>query len=188
MFQGRDVLILGKGASGVRHSDAIEEFIRERQPIVVVLNLENIISESLINFHIACHPVRLLADASVHKNEQWDLICPYSQLPADIQSTLDRNRVIDIGINIEPGTFGTTENGCIVPNNLVLSYALACAASGASGQIFLAGLDGYPPGDLRNQEVETSFKIFKTAFPGSEPVSITPTTYRECGRMSVYGF
>lgn len=60
---GREVLILGSGPGVAAHASTLEAYVRRAQPLVVALNTQSAIDASLIDLRIACHPVRLLADA-----------------------------------------------------------------------------------------------------------------------------
>ena len=79
------------------------------------------------------------------------------------------------------------KNHCIIPNTLVLSYALAVVTSGSVKNIYLAGFDGYAEGDSRNEEVNDLLLKFKTSSPSSKIIAITPTKYRNIISKSVYG-
>lgn len=66
VFAGREVLLLGTGPGVANHRTAIESFIRKYRPLVVALNTQSAIDATLIDYRVACHPVRLLADCEAH--------------------------------------------------------------------------------------------------------------------------
>lgn len=187
LMAGREVLILGTGPGVTRHRAALEGFIRRAQPLVVALNAQSAIDPSLINFRIACHPVRLLADAATHAGLPQPLITPASMLPEGLRAQLVGKNLLDFGLGIEPGQFRFHDTHCVAPNSLVLGYALAVASSGRASRIWMAGFDGYSAGDVRNDEVEAMLACFASAVVGEHPVSITPTRYKGLRARSVYG-
>lgn len=59
---GRELLILGTGPGVTAHRAALESYIARTKPLVMALNTQSAIDPALIDFRIACHPVRLLAE------------------------------------------------------------------------------------------------------------------------------
>jgi len=183
---GRNVLILGAGAGVAAHAAAIEDYVRRVQPLVLALNTQSAIDSTLIDLRIACHPVRLLADAETYAELPQPLITPASMLPEYLRAELEGSELLDFGLGIEAGHFEIFETHCVTPSSLVLAYALAVAASGKAAQILMAGFDGYPAGDTRNSEVEEMLAIFMSALRRPSIVSITPTSYRGIPSLSIY--
>jgi 4-hydroxy 2-oxovalerate aldolase len=175
---GREVLILGSGPGVREHYSALETFIRKRCPVVVGLNTQSAVAEGLIDFRVACHPVRLMADAEKHRSNQQLLIMPYSMLPSDVQSSYDSERVLDFGLSIEPGVFTFGEASCVVPSPLVAAYALAVASSGSASRVLMAGFDGYGAGDPRSEEMADLLQSYEKASGASPILAVTPTRYK----------
>ena len=184
---GRDVLILGTGPGVAAHRVALETFIRRAKPLVLALNTQSAIDPTLIDLRIACHPVRLLADAEAHAELPQPLITPASMLPEGLRAALGDKELLDFGLGIEPGRFAFHETHCVAPTSLVLAYALAVATSGRAVRILMAGFDGYAPGDARNHEVETMLESFAAAGANEQLISITPTRYKGLKAISLYG-
>lgn len=185
LVAGKDVLILGAGAGVAEHKVAIESFIREHQPVVFALNTQSSVAQELINVRVACHPVRLLADCEAHTTLPQPLITPSSMLPADVIQSLASKHLLDFGLTVKAGTFGFAETNAVVPNSLVISYALAIASSGKANRILLAGFDGYGADDPRTKEMQQIFATYKAANGALSVTSITPTTY-SLSTVSVY--
>jgi 4-hydroxy 2-oxovalerate aldolase len=177
-FESREVLILGSGPSVQAHRQAIEAYIQAKRPLVVALNLNNSVSQELIDLRVACHPVRLLADAQHYAGSTQPLILPKSMLPADVVQHVAARSMLDFGVGVEPDTFKFEKTYAVVPTSLVIAYALALANSGQAQNIRLAGFDGYAPGDERQQESQRVFSTYLKT-PKVIPIeSITSTTYR----------
>ena len=185
IVEGKAVLIVGAGSSVEEHREALELFIEKNKPVVIALNTQSTICESLIDLRVASHPVRLLADCDTHSKLSQPLVTPLSQLPADIVASIGSKDVFDFGINIKSDTFEVGKTSAVIPNSLVISYALALAASGNATQIYLAGFDGFGPGDNRTHEMQRIFSLFNSAIK-TNITSITSTEY-DIPSKSVYG-
>ncbi len=176
-FSGRDVLLLGAGPGGERHRDALERYIRERKPLVLALNTESSIDSGLIDFRVACHPVRLLADCLTHTRLPQPLITPFSMLPEDVQNSLAGKKVLDFGLKIQPEVYKFSASHCVVPTSMVVAYALAVATSGQSKRVLMAGFDGYGADDPRSQEMQGLFECYQKTAGSLSLTAITPTRY-----------
>lgn len=177
IFEGRDVLILGSGPSVAAHNTGVERFIEKFEPIVIALNTQTEIKLELINYRIACHPVRLLADCKSHAVLPQPLITPLSMLPDQVRSALSGKKTLDYGISEKPGFFETHAHYCVLPNSLVVAYALAVVTAGSAANIYVAGFDGYGADDPRTEEVEGVFMSYFLMNGRREVTSLTPSQY-----------
>jgi 4-hydroxy 2-oxovalerate aldolase len=185
-FSGRKVLFLGAGPSVTRHRGALERFVRKNKPLVIALNTQSVIDEELIDLRVACHQLRLLADAQLYTRLPQPLITPYSMLPADVQISLAGKEIFDYGLNVNHLCFEFGDSHCVVPSSLAVAYALAVVTSGKATDIFLAGFDGYCADDLRNREMQYIFELYQAARGALTITAITPTRY-DLNIESVYG-
>ncbi|MFK3921069.1 aldolase catalytic domain-containing protein [Pseudomonas fulva] len=186
LFSGKDVLLLGTGPGVAAHRHALEQFIRESNPVVMALNTQSAIAADLIDVRVACHPVRLLADCEAHKDLPQPLITPYSMLPCDVQGALSNKNVLDFGLVVQPDNFTFETTYCIIPTSLVVAYAMAAASSGKAKRILMAGFDGYPGEDPRNADTNKLLKQYQDT-PLSIPLlCLTPTRY-DIDCQSIYG-
>jgi 4-hydroxy 2-oxovalerate aldolase len=191
LIKNREVLILGPGPGVSDHKIALENFIKSKKLLVLALNIQKDINPLLINFFIASHPVKILADAEKHSKFSQPLILPVSMLPKKLIKKLGNKKLLDYGIEIKPGKFEFYKNYSITPNSLVLSYALAVCVSGKASKVFMAGFDGYENGDLRNNEIEETLNIFyDSGIPNIKKliISVTPTRFKGLRSKSIYGF
>jgi len=180
------ILILGSGPSCIRYRPEIERFIKDNSIVVLSLNKCDSISPNLVDFIVACHPVRIRAELDKHMESEVPMISPLDSFDEDIQSRLLEKNCLDFGINVLPDTFEFGDTACVCPNNLSLSYSLAIAASGKASTIYLAGIDGYEHGDPRNLVIQTTFNHFTAAQGTLKPVSITPTSFPELKKQSIF--
>ena len=186
LLAGSDVLILGSGPGVADHRSAIEAFANRANPVCIALNTQSSIDPSLIDLRIACHPVRLLADVEAHLELPQPLITPASMLPDRLREGLRNKKLLDFGLAIDIDRFEFHDTYCVSPTSFVLAYALAVAASGQVSRILMAGFDGYPAGDPRNDEVEKMLSIFASSGWEGAPISLTPTRYKGLSTRSVY--
>ncbi|WP_273131816.1 aldolase catalytic domain-containing protein [Marinobacter vinifirmus] len=185
VLQGREVLLLGTGPGVHRHRRAIECFIRRTKPVVIALNTQAEVDPTLIDFRVACHPVRLLADQQAHAHLPQPLITPWSALSVDLKASLARKKVLDFGLQVEAGTFDFGERSCTLPTSLVVAYALAIAASGDASRVLLAGFDGYSADDPRTREMKDLLAQYQATTGARELLAVTPTRH-ELPTQSIY--
>lgn len=187
LIKGREVILLGTGPGVKVHRAALESYIRKTRPFVMALNTQSHIDSELIDVRVACHPVRLLADCDNHTRLPQPLITPASMLPVDIQDLLKSKELLDFGLAVKPDTFEFAQQYCVLPDSLVIAYALAVATSGRSSRILLAGFDGYGGDDPRNTEMNKLLKLYLNSKESLPLFAITPTSYDICSK-SIYGF
>ena len=187
IFLDRDVLIIGTGPKFKNHEKAVESFIERKRPVVLAINTNTLSKNDLIDLRIACHPTRLFADVDKHLILPQPLIIPLSMLPEEFSKLFKGKDIRDFGIGLKNTHFEFHKTFCIIPNALVLSYALAVVSSGSAKNIFLAGFDGYPRGDIRNDEVNDLLFKYKASKQDANVIAITPTKYKNLITKSVYG-
>jgi len=175
---GREVLLLGTGPGASQHRDALEHYIRRAAPLVLSLNTDTPIAPELIDFRLACHPLRILADAETHARQDQPLITPKAMISEGLRAALTDKTVLDYGLDIVPDRFEFHAKHCVAPAPLVLAYALAVVTSGQATRVLMAGFDGYPAGDLRNAETEAVLEAFRTHADGKRLLAVTPTCHR----------
>jgi len=185
-LQDKDVLLLATGPGVQLHRNALERFIEDTKPVVLALNTLEDIEPKLIDYRVACHPVRLLADCRKHADLTQPLITPYSMLPEDIRNSLSNKETLDFGLKIEEGKFSFSEKHCTTPSSLVMAYAFAICASGKCNRVYLAGFDGYSGEDARNFEMNQIVRQFKEAQEEIPLIAVTPSRY-DVIKKSIYG-
>lgn len=178
VFEGKEVLLLGTGPSVEKHRAALESYIKSYNPIVLALNTQSAIDADLIDYRIACHPVRLLADCEKHTQLPQPLITPFSMLPEEVQKSLGDKEVLDFGIKVEPNTFEFNETYCTAPTSLVVAYALAVINSGKANKALMAGFDGYSADDPRSHEIGYLLESYEAHSDTLNLKSITPSRYK----------
>jgi hypothetical protein len=115
--------------------------------------------------------MRLGVNADKFWGSKNPTICPISP-PSDGLEAVT-NSVVPI--KSSSGEIDFRDGAALVPNELTLSYALALSIYLEAETVFLAGIDGYGDGDVRNSEIIESVSTFKAGRPNIELVSLTPT-------------
>lgn len=184
-LKSKSILLLGAGPSANKYKSALETFITREKPVVIALNLATPIDESLINFRVACHPLRIFADIRDYQKYSQPLIAPLSALPKDVAIELSGIEVLDYGLQVS-NQFMVQSTYCEIPSSLVLGYALAICQAGDAHKIYMAGFDGYPAGDSRNIESEHIFGLYAQQQNPVPLISVTPTHYN-LTEVSVFG-
>ena len=169
---GKDLLIVGGGATASLHNHQVLQHAADVGATVLLLNLAwPDYAGGSGTFRVGANRMRL----GVSANKFWEsrnstispLLPPINQLDASKSSV--------IPIRISSGEIDFRDDTAFVPTELTLSYALALAIYLEAGTVFLAGIDGYDDGDVRNSELIESISTFKAGRPNIELVSLTPT-------------
>ena len=149
IIKKKEVLILGTGPGIFKYKKSIENYVIKNKPFVIGLNTQRSIDEKLINVRATCSAFRLLTDRKKFKQIKKPIVLPLKRLSKDVKNYLSQNKLYDFGLEVIPKKFKFGNTSAVVPNSLVVSYALAIASSGKAARILLAGFDGYPSEDPR---------------------------------------
>ena len=187
ILNNKEVLIIGSSNNLTKHKKALENFIRKHKPVVIALNACSQIDDSLIDYRIACNPIRLMADLDTYLRLNQPLITPLSMLPKSLFNKLIGKEVLDYGIGISKNGFEFNEKYGILPNQLVFAYVLSFIASGKAKKAFLSGFEGYGLGDIRNSEINELIDKFKQKEKNLRLIAITPSQYSGLEEISIYG-
>lgn len=185
MASGRDLLIVANGPSSYTHRREIEEYIKEKNPIVLALNYDCSLEECLVDYWAICNPKRLTMDLARFRNSRRKIIMPVENVQPSLLSQLSDVDFFDFGFSVTEGQLDIQNTQCMLPYPLVAGYALAIAASSSCKRILLCGFDGYGPGDKREAEMNTLLRLFieREGFPSI--ISVTPTSY-QIAEYSIY--
>lgn len=175
-FKHKEVLIVGNGPSIGRYLPAIESYIKERQPVVIAINAEQILSPQFVNYYCISHNSKFLSEQNVYKKLQRPIILPAHRFTDEELNNVS-NEFFDYGLNVEPDLFVINDTYCTVPYDLTAAYALAIALNGKAKKISLVGVDGYERGDIRQSEMIDLLASYKSIAPETSITALTPTSY-----------
>jgi 4-hydroxy 2-oxovalerate aldolase len=188
IMAGKNILLIGGGASVLRHRNAIERYIKIHNPIVIQTNANSPVDKGLIDYYIASHPTRLMVDAHTYAERDCKLIAPISGMQPDVKMHFSGAKVLDYGLTLDPNKVEITDTGCVLSLPLVSTYAISVACSGGAAKINLVGFDGYIDRDIRNQEFERYLEKLRGFSGCPEIVSLTESLYSGLEVRSIYGY
>ena len=176
------ILILGSGKSVAKNRIEIENFIRNNDVYVIVLNTTSNINEKFIDLRVACHPLRIISDLPLYKKLKTPILLPFSSFKNSVKNLIKRNKInyIDYGLelNLNYKIF-VNKNYCILPSPLAIGYALSVVSKIKEKRLFLAGFDGF---DLSNPEIDDSEPVISSFihnFFKIKPYTLTPSKYKK---------
>ncbi len=175
--ENKDVLILASGSRLKEHIKEITRYIKHKNPVVLCLNINEFIPESIVTAYVACHDTRILIESDRYNSLNIPVILPLDRIPASIAELMDKVTIFDFGMAIKEGKFKVSDTGCTLSSPLSLFYAISVAIAGNANQILLAGADGYEPGDHRYKKVSLLFDQYRTIENSIPLCAITKTTY-----------
>jgi 4-hydroxy 2-oxovalerate aldolase len=184
-INGKDVLIIGPGPGGRAHSSALVDFIEINRPFVVCLNADTYIPPEKIDVYAVCHYMRLMTELDRYTNCRSSILMPYGILPNAMKTKVSQLSILDYGIQVKQNTFEMKETNCTIPGFLVAPYVLSAVTIGGARRIFLAGFDGYGPGDPRQEEMIEVINLYKSQAKSLQLIAITASTYN-VEQTSVY--
>ena len=146
---GREVLIIGPGATISTHADRIREYIGEKHPVVISINYIPAVTHP--DFMFITNASRYLQSATqMHAEENADI-----RLIAS--SNLKRSaREFDYVVNYSR----IIDEEAVVPDNsmcMLIRTLLHCGCD----RITLAGLDGYSPDNVNYFDVAKAYSFLK---------------------------
>ncbi len=184
-FNNREVLFISNGPNICTNKKEIENYIKTKNPIVISLKPKVNINKKLINYYVACNPLRILSDVDLYKKINKPLIIPFSLLTDNLKKKFKNITLLDFGIGLKNNKFDFYKNSALIPKLYNLAYALSLVTSGRVSNILLAGFDGYGINDIRTKVVDEIFANYSSHRKAIKIFSITPTTY-SFSKKSIY--
>ena len=176
-LKGKEVLLISSGPKLIEYKKEIENYIKVNRPIVIALNTFVQIKKELIDYFIACNPLRLIADAKLYQSIKSPLIVPKSLLTDFHIKKFKKLKLLDFGVGLRDNKFEFYKDSALIPKLYNVAYALSIASSGDASRILLAGFDGYGQSDRRTRIVNELFFLYTSNNKSKKIVSITPTSY-----------
>ena len=169
---GSDVLIVGGGSTGLLHDRQLLQYAADRGATILLLNLawpDDLGAAG--TFRVGANRMRL----GVNADKFWQSTIPTISPLFPPSGALDAVISSFVPMRRSAGEIDFRDGAAFVPNELTLSYALALAIYLEAETVFLAGIDGYDDGDVRNSDIIESVSAFKAGRPATGLVSLTPT-------------
>lgn len=174
--EGREVLLIGAGPSVQKNRGGLERLIRERQPLVIMLNLAPSIDATLIDVFVAANRARAIIDADQLPQAASQIIAPPEVIEHAGLTSREEVRAFQMEVQRDAGIEWVAD-GCRIARPFVAAYALALCGVGGASEVLTAGLDGYPLQDPRQHAMRDVLERFASTAGAPKVVSITPTSY-----------
>jgi len=175
--EGKDILILADSPSLQKYSQAISSYIKRKKPIVISLNYIHKIDQSLIDVYSSCYLTKIISQINYLTKINKPLLIPMNALPNNIKNKLTNHTIYNYGMFVEEDRLISEKTQCILPYPLVFAYVLSTLLETKSKNIYLAGFDGYPSDDYRNDEIKKVIELFQQNNTNSSLIALTPTIY-----------
>jgi 4-hydroxy 2-oxovalerate aldolase len=175
-FKKKNLLIIGPGKSIKKYLNEIIKFIAKKSAVVLSLNINPYVSNSHIDYYVACHHFRLFADFASYAKLKKPLIIPIARLDNKIRSDIKNLKILDFGLKIKNNIFKISDKGCVLSQPYALLYGIAAATAGNANNIYLAGFDGYSSNDNRQQEINNLIDQYLNSKKKISLWAITPTS------------
>lgn len=175
--KNKEVLVIGSGPSSKQHLEKIIQYIDDKKPIVLCLNINRDIPQNLVDAYIACHETRIAIEFELYTDLSKPIILPVGRMPDEIQTFLSGVQVLDYGLQLE-SQLSAHHNGCTLDKPLVLMYSLCLLSASGATKVALTGVDGYQDDNPKQQEMVTELNNFSQCCGSQfELYAITPTSY-----------
>lgn len=186
-WSDREVLVIGRGPSTLRHAAAINRYIEKRRPIVLECNHVAEIAKSpdhLSCFIVAANAQRMVPEAlAANKSVLLGFARGGQPAVTPTQNTfLEPYEVTSHALSTDP---------CVIPADVVSMFAIAQAVRRGVTKVAVVGFDGYVGSssgrDQRMQkELEEFFALLSERHPTVEVATLTPSGFPIRAR-SIYG-
>lgn len=175
---GEDIVLVAAGPSSKQYADDIVAFAKRKNARLISVNVIAHIDSDTVDAVVTVDHNRIRYEtASLHTLNK-PILAPLQSMPEDCQQELTELEVLDFGLQVLPGEFAMSQNGCTLPHALSAVYGMCALLQGGAKHLYLAGFDGYQPGDERQTEMLVCLDKLDKQFDTEHKVSaITPTTY-----------
>ena len=134
-------MIIGPSKKIFNSVKTYESLKKNKKLITISCNTSPGYFKDIVNYHVACHPIRILADFSRYQELNKKIILPFQILDKEMRKKFKKIEHYDFGVSINEEGFDG-KNGTAIPFLNVLAYSLAIAASGNASKVYLLGFDG----------------------------------------------
>ena len=199
-IESRPVLLLASGPSLHRHADAINDFVRKRNPIVVECNAHEDIEPGTDHYCVFTNSRRLDQLVHVVERARSRVVLGMPTIDGRVANSLQGKEIYGYPSQVRGGRFEASVEGCIIPHDVVAMTALAFSDQLGAGSIFVCGFDGYGTNSndsasmkrdersLLDKEMATFLRLFdESQTSGSKLISLTPTAF-DLETQSIYGY
>ncbi|PWQ98688.1 aldolase catalytic domain-containing protein [Leucothrix arctica] len=177
LFQGCEVLVITNAISTKTYQSAIETYIKEKQPIVISVNINEFIDASLIDYYIISHNVKFLIDAQKYQSLNKPIILPKHRFSKDEVAKLAGVKYIDFGFNNDAAQLSITSSFVDTKYDYTSAYLLGVLLVSKPAFVSLVGFEGYENNDSRQQGMLSIFSQYNNTNAAPPLTALTPSSY-----------
>ncbi|MBH09532.1 MAG: hypothetical protein CMG74_04110 [Candidatus Marinimicrobia bacterium] len=176
-LDGKEVIIVGAGPSVNKYREGILQYIGENDPVVLFLNINRYLPNSMAKATIVSNETRAFFDSQQYHSLKHPIILPEARLGNIIKDRIKGLEILDYGLTLKEGKFIIGPKGCQLQWTLAAAYALSIVTQAGALKISLVGFDGYTADDPRQDEMNDVFLKYTTLYKSMIITALTPTTY-----------
>jgi 4-hydroxy 2-oxovalerate aldolase len=185
-FGSMNVLLVTNSDLVKKHIDAIIDFIKRSNVVVVSINNPRFLPLDLVDFIVTCNGIRLEEIITNMDNIKCPVVIPFQYLLSDEYLSLEEKQFVDFPISINPDASKDLVSTKSIPKSLSALYALNLLISCKPRRMFLAGFDGKGLNQIQLNDFATSASQLVKEAQEVEIVSILET-FLMVPVKSVYG-
>ncbi len=177
LFSNKHILILANGPSTARYLDAVQLYIKQFKPVVISINISDVIPACMIDYYVISHNSKFLADAHRYQALNKPIILPVHRFSQEELSLMSELSLLDYGLAVKEDELIANKTYSIIPSDITTAYVLAVLLESTPLSVKAVGFDGYDKNDPRQQEMIKILDLYNKNKSATEVVSLTPTTY-----------
>ena len=171
LFRGQKLLLLGGGQSIDRYKDELLNLIERDKPLVIQVGQNKWLHSP--HYEVHSHPLTILSRPELLETGHTK-IGPFEQIRNFANLEFIPENEINVELLLSSEKFGFDGNTVSTPSTRSSIFALALLSGLGLNDISLAGFDGYPNGDSRNEVFSECLRELSRSCPVA---SLTPTLF-----------
>lgn len=177
IFNEKNILIIANSPNTVKHKEAIEVYINKEKPIVISINITDIISKDLIDYYVVSHNTKFFSQASLYKQIDKPVIMPRGRFSDEELKEINGLEIYDYGLEIKTNNLCSNSNYATIPHDITSAYALCILMQSNVSSISVVGFDGYDNNDIRQEQMIEILNLYNDIDESRKIIALTPTTY-----------
>lgn len=170
-FKEQKLLLLGGGQSIDRYKEELRILIERDKPLVLQVGQNKWLNTP--HYQVHSHPLTILSRPELLETN-YTKIGPFDQMRKFMNIKGYPENEINVELRISTDVFGFDGKTVTAPSTRSSIFALALLSGLDLSGITMAGFDGYPNGDPRNQEFSACLSKLSGFY---SVVSLTPTLF-----------
>lgn len=175
-FEGESFLLVAPGQTATTYKLELVNFAKARRIPIGVLSSKQDLPEDSVDYFFCSYPLTFLTGQFVNSFKS-KVVAPFSAIPEEYVRQIDSESRVEFGLRVSEAKFTLEKNYLTAPSARVNVYAIAYLSARGIRNIYLAGFDGYPGNDHRNNEFMDSIRKMRELYPDLSFRTLTPTKY-----------